>query len=70
MTRGTRGLFRLWLVLSAMWVGFWGWPLLYMMNEWARPERHDAIIATLLIPPLIVLAIGAALVWAFRGFRA
>jgi hypothetical protein len=108
--RVARGLFRLWLVLSVLWIGGVGvmtWRTLpeselpsfcdLPANErseeidcswlarvkrhlefldprlpsWAMgPEREAVWFATLLalIPPAFVLALGSALVWAFKGF--
>jgi hypothetical protein len=124
--RVARGLFRLWLVLSVLWVGgvatmtWWTWPVDICVTPPGGPhacdendvigvgpnfdpptketnpppsgfvidkpqfdpskpyrlphdeQRHAAIrFAGLLAfaPPVLVLALGSALVWAFRGFR-
>jgi hypothetical protein len=98
--RIARGLFRLWLILSVLWIGgvgfvTWGtfiWPevvvceeveapppgsclprsiILRLGPEWDK-DRHAAFQFALLLalaPPAFVLALGSALVWAFRGFR-
>jgi hypothetical protein len=84
--RIARGLFRLWLVLSVLWVAgvgiyaWWSFPM--EVPPWAASvpgaesllaeDRRSAIWdASLLavLPPAFVLALGSALVWAFRGFR-
>jgi hypothetical protein len=82
-----RGLFRLWLVLSVLWIAgvgiyaWWSFPT--EVPPWAASspsevasllaeDRRSAIWeASLLavLPPAFVLALGSALVWAFRGFR-
>jgi hypothetical protein len=94
-------LFRLWLVLSVLWIGGVGvvtWdslpPAYENPKSWgavpvekenttefnpdkflasaSAEERRSAIWhASLLavVPPSFVLALGSALVWAFRGFR-
>jgi hypothetical protein len=121
--RVARGLFRLWLVLSVLWIGgvaavTWGtfpvddwsqFPIVpgstadicstakdaeqcsdllrtagknpfdaYDLNwdrhgpSWIGKERRKAIqfaIVVALVPPAFVLALGSALIWAFRGFR-
>jgi len=124
--RVARGLFRLWLVLSVLWIGAVGivtwrtfpvddWfvpdPIVpgstadicstaknaeqcsdllraggknpiaaYDLNlnwdrhglSWIDKERREAIqFASIvaLVPPAFVLALGSALVWAFKGFR-
>ena len=53
--RVARGLFRLWLVLSVLWIG----GVVFV--------RHGILLA--LVPPAFVLALGLALVWASKGFR-
>jgi len=101
----TRGLFRLWLILSVLWIGGVGvvtWYRLPVYEDWGgipleqkdepgpggttaptfnpneyltfkvAEERRAAIwfaSAVALVPPIFVLALGSALVWAFRGFR-
>jgi hypothetical protein len=97
--RVARGLFRLWLVLSVLWIGGVGvatWrtfpiPVLPSICDLPANERSedwdcsfswlqrvkapfvmDIIqdnILLALVPPIFVLALGLALVWAFRGFR-
>jgi hypothetical protein len=112
--RIARGLFRLWLVCSVLWVGgvatetWWTFPADELVappgaeppgsdkfidpykpdpnDPYARPpfdpskpyvvvrdeERRKAIqFASILafVPPVFLLALGSALVWAFRGFR-
>ena len=102
--RVARGLFRLWLVLSVLWIGGVGYVTgqtvpsanssavnmeverldmeLKRQNieiaPWEVYKRahnsllyehlwHASVFA--LVPPVILLALGWALVWAFRGFR-
>ena len=66
-----RGLFRLWLVMAAIWVCLM-WLLLHDA-KWAFPEAAPSALEPWMlaaaIPPLIVFAVGAALCWAIRGFR-
>jgi hypothetical protein len=97
--RVARGLFRLWLILSVLWIGGVGYvtwqtfPEEYVPSERrelsdapksadefdpdkylafkAAEDRRSAIwCASLvaLVPPAFLLALGSALVWAFRGF--
>jgi hypothetical protein len=56
----TKGLFRLWIVVSALWI-------IFMLGFAAGENPNFWQFA--LIPPLAVLAVGAALVWAVKGFR-
>jgi hypothetical protein len=105
--RVARGLFRVWLVLSVLWVvgvGVMTWqtfppslgvprqnppPPGYVIDQprvgletiddanaalaiQSRIQQRTALwFAGLLalLPPVFVLALGSALVWAFRGFR-
>ena len=98
--RVARGLFRLWLVLSVLWIAgvgvvTWGtfvYPevvvceeveapapgsclprsvVLELQPEWDKDRRAAFQFALLLalVPPAFLLALGSALVWAFRGFR-
>jgi hypothetical protein len=74
-----RGLFRLWLVLSVLWIGgvatvtWQAFPV--DVPEWAGPAgpvQREAIrtgAEMALIPPVLVLALGSSLIWAFRGFQ-
>jgi hypothetical protein len=101
-----RGLFRLWLVLSVLWIGFVAtmtWqtlptdpnpPLRFVIDKpgdelswWEKyrsaaadlpdapriidgREQIRSAVFEAFIPPLSMLALGAALIWAMRGFRA
>ena len=101
--RVARGLFRLWLVLSVLWIGGAGYvtwkdfPASYRVAEsksktagfdpdaylrslgvnpdalWSFDQEGRAALWSFaqwaFIPPAFMLALGAALVWAFRGFR-
>jgi hypothetical protein len=111
-----RGLFRLWQVLSVLWIGgvaattWWTLPVdlcatppgglhdcdandvvragpnVELVEKEAKPEfdpskpyripfddlRHTTIkfgTAAAVLPPIFVLVLGSAFVWAFRGFR-
>jgi hypothetical protein len=98
--RVARGLFRLWLVLSVLWIGGVVFVTLrdaspfYLTCDRPPPDRPNPCtwfdefkvnlveeansidrasvqngILLALVPPAFVLALGSALVWAFRGFR-
>jgi hypothetical protein len=83
--RVARGLFRLWLILSVLWIGGVSvvtWLTVPEVATWLTFDNSigmfDDLIAKAaiqrgvkiaLIPPVLVLALGSALVWAFRGFR-
>jgi hypothetical protein len=85
--RIARGLFRLWLVLTVLWIGgvgiyaWWSFPMevppwaafesevaSFVLAEDRRSAIWDASLRAFL-PPAFVLALGSALMWAFRGFR-
>ena len=109
----TRGLFRLWLVATALWLGTMAWlsrdalcpaiqadrrveaaalsrPLVLarldetLLEETTRTvvdclpregrarawwRAREPVLLALLVPPLAVLLLGYALVWAGRGFQ-
>jgi hypothetical protein len=65
--RVTRGLFRLWLVLSVVWIGGAFVVMAYKTRELLEWLLASSVVG--IVPPLLVLALGSALVWAFRGFR-
>jgi len=68
--RVARGLFRLWLVLSVLWIGSVPFmPWLYHTPGAIGENLILGMSITAFFPPLFVLALGSALVWAFRGFR-
>ena len=97
-TRYVRGFFRVWIVLSVLWVGGVGvktwsefeyWKRLVFVPDKPQPGApilsfDDLIpvgnidyllfhapefISLSILPPALILAFGAASVWAFRGFR-
>ena len=73
--RVARGLFRLWLVLSVLWiggVGVWTWLTAKNQAYWgglSSIEKVWVAVVLALVPPAFVLALGLALVWASKGFR-
>jgi hypothetical protein len=75
--RWRRGLVRLWVVLSLIWIGWIGpanWSLL--TGHWVLDRTHERILGPnfqavreIFGPPLVVFLIGFALVWVIRGFH-
>jgi hypothetical protein len=65
-----RGLFRVWLLLSAGWIMGWAIYLLLEGMQGGLSTAADWInVPILLIAPPIALGIfGAAMIWALRGF--
>jgi hypothetical protein len=66
-----RGLFRVWLVLSAAWIMAWTvYLILYGVQGGFRTTGDFLSIPVLLIgPPVALLLFGLAAGWAFRGFK-
>jgi hypothetical protein len=68
----TRGLFRLWLVLSGLWsIGF---LMILAVDKNKHPDAGlwafwVVMFLASLIPPALILALGSVLLWAFRGFQ-
>jgi len=65
-----RGLFRVWLLLSAGWI--MGWTIYSIMDgmQGGLTTRGDriAVPVVLFAPPVALGMFGAATVWALRGF--
>jgi hypothetical protein len=62
MTRISRGLIRLWAVASVAWVGI----VLYVGR--AAFDTSTAWSLTMILPPLVALALITAARWTGRGF--
>jgi hypothetical protein len=67
-----RGLFRVWLLLSAAWLMGWIiYLIMYGLHGGFKTEGDFLEIPVLLIgPPIALLLFGVAAGWAFRGFKA
>jgi hypothetical protein len=59
-----RGFFRLWIVLTLVWGAF----IIFAFGYDTRPDAFAIAAKAILIPSIIVLAIGFLLRWALRGF--
>jgi hypothetical protein len=66
-----RGLFRVWMLLSAAWAMAWIiYLIMYALREGIRSLGDVLVIPVVLIgPPVALLLFGIAAGWAFRGFR-
>jgi hypothetical protein len=77
------GLLRLWLVATAIWLVSVAWLErdattdlwdditnldFVWLSQWVSHVLPD-LAGLLFIPPIATLAVGASLIWAFRGFR-
>lgn len=58
-----RGLFRIWIVLTGCWMAFCA---AVASNSEVFWDRFPTVV---LAPALVILATGAALIWAVRGFQ-
>ena len=67
-----RGLFRIWLLLSAAWLMGWIiYLIMYGLQGGLKTTGDFLGIPVLLIgPPIALLLFGVAAGWAFRGFKA
>lgn len=59
-----RGMFRLWLVASVLWISF---AFLGSSGD-SRPDAVTILLEIALVPPGVILIIGLMLGWAFKGF--
>ena len=66
-----RGLFRVWLLLSAAWLMGWIiFLIMYGLHGGFKTISDFLEIPVLLIgPPIALLLLGIAAGWAFRGFK-
>lgn len=66
-----RGLFRVWLLLSAAWIMGWIVHLILfaIQGGFQNPRDFLAIPVLLIGPPIALLLFGLAAGWAFRGFK-
>ena len=67
-----RGLFRIWLLISAGWIMGWAIYLIMYSLQGGYSGHRDfvAIPILLLAPPLALFIFALATAWAFRGFEA
>ena len=67
-----RGLFRVWLLVSAAWL--MGWTIYLVMHglQGGFKTTGDVLVIPVLLlgPPIALLLFGIAAGWAFRGFQA
>src|SRR5205085_1836970 len=66
-----RGLFRLWLLVSAAWLMSWAiYAILSgLAHSFKTPEDFLAIPVVFFGPPIAVLLCGMATGWTIRGFK-
>ena len=66
-----RGLFRLWLLISAAWMMAWAIYLAMEAIQGAFETSGDFLLVPVVLfgPPIALLFLGGAARWAFRGFK-
>jgi hypothetical protein len=73
-----RGLFRLWIVISAVWIVWTGWHNLLLLypptpdGDWIPVLNEGRVIAAAQLmfgPPLVLLAVVIAPFWIWDGFN-
>jgi hypothetical protein len=66
-----RGMFRLWLLLSAAWLMGWTiYLIMYGLRRGFQSGGDLAVVPILLLgPPVALLLFGLAAGWAFGGFK-
>jgi len=65
-----RGLFRVWLLVSAAWIMAWAiYLIMYVLESGFRPSDFLVFPILLLGPPVALLIFSIAARWAFRGFK-
>jgi len=66
-----RGLYRIWLLISAAWILAWTIELILNGIEGNLKTAGDFLEIPVLLfgPPIAVLILAVAAAWAFRGFR-
>ena len=71
-----RGLFRVWLVASVGWIGYWLWQSWMICGFSINPSPRCAneipwtgLAIISLSGPLIALVLGLVAVWIVRGFK-
>jgi len=66
-----RGLFRVWLLMSAAWIMGWAiYSILHAMSDGFKTRGDFLSIPVVFFgPPIALLLLGLAAAWAFRGFK-
>jgi hypothetical protein len=65
-----RGMFRVWLLVSAAWIMSWSIYLIVNALEGGFKDVNLLVVPVLLFgPPVALLIFGVATGWAFRGFK-
>lgn len=71
-----RGLFRVWVVGSVIWTGYWLWDWVLICQftfdppeRCLRPVPWEGLAIIVLLYPVLALLAGRVLIWMVRGFR-
>ena len=57
----SKGLFRLWVFMTVLWVLFWTW---FNLNG-----NPDNVFFGFFAPPICVLLLGLSIAWVIKGFK-
>ena len=65
-----RGLFRLWVLISVAWIMGWliSFAIEFIEGTWTNRD-FLAMAVILFGPPIALLLVAVATIWAFRGFE-
>ena len=72
MEKMRRGLFRLWLVAAGFWLlfSFWGVDTFSAWSQMTHQIDQLAVASPYILGiPVVLLGVGAAIVWAVEGFK-
>jgi hypothetical protein len=64
--KGKTIFFRLWLIGSSLWTGFWFFVLFFLIGEHNRDDTVIILSLVAIIPPTFVYILGRLISWAFK----
>ena len=66
-----RGMFRIWVLLSAAWIMGWAiYLIMYGLRGGFQVASEVLVVPVLLLgPPVALMLFGLGAAWAFRGFK-
>jgi hypothetical protein len=64
--RGKTVLYRLWLIGSGLWIGFWLLMLFYTYDHFGQRGLHYEMLWIAVLPPACVYGLARLLQWALR----
>jgi len=67
-TNWRRGVLRLWVVATGLWILYWVWQFWLYWSETSAGEVR-LMVPIIIGVPIILLGVGVAAGWAIEGFR-